>query len=737
MELRLSDDQVMLADTFARFFANESTVERVRAAESTGFDPDLWQKLVALGSPAIRVADIHGGSALGLRDVAVVAEQAGRHIAAAPVVEAAVSAKILSDAGTEAAVRWLEKLLNGSTIVSPALQPAQLQPRQVIPFGVVADAAITLFDDELVLLQAPDPRPDYAENLSSQAIARWDLDSLDRLSLCRGQQAKDIYHAAIEEWKLLCGAKLNGISARCLEYAAEYGRERTAFGVQIGTFQGLAHPLADCATNLDGSRLLLDYAIWKLEQGQEDAGGHISMAYWWATEVSSQTMPQCVHIFGGYGVSEEHDIQLFARRGMALTSLLGDRQQELLTSARRLWAGETSALPAAGDSGLDFDPGPAAAAMTDKVNQFFAQHLTDEHEAYRGHSWDGYHEDIYKKLGQANLLFPSWPKEYGGLDAKPAEQFAIAKAYYANRWTNFPQNTSHVVGEMILEFGSDKIKEEILPQLVNGEALMCLGLTEPHCGSDVFAARTKAVRKGDKWVINGQKMFTSGAHISKFVMLLTNTDPDAPKHVGKTLFLVPLDHPGVEIHRVDTISADRTNITYYTDVELSDDYRLGDVNAGSKVMGYMLSKEQGLSAYGYELRHMITQAVEWARNTQRDGRPVINDPLAQVRLARAYIDYRISELMCLRIVHNTEKNMVQRHHASMLKAFITEAWKANGAELINVAAPDSLFSHTADLNYVEEGWRSSLASCIYAGTTQVHRSVVAEVGLGLPRSRLK
>jgi alkylation response protein AidB-like acyl-CoA dehydrogenase len=131
----------------------------------------------------------------------------------------------------------------------------------------------------------------------------------------------------------------------------------------------------------------------------------------------------------------------------------------------------------------------------------------------------------------------------------------------------------------------------------------------------------------------------------------------------------------------------------------------------------------------------VDQATSWALKTERNGQRVFDDPLAQMRLAVAATHFAIAETMLLRITEQREKGKQIRHYGSMLKAFVTEAWKKNGAELINMAAPDSLFSDTPDLNYIEAGWRSSLASAIYAGSTQVHRSVVAENALGMPRSR--
>lgn len=735
MNLQLTEEQTLLSDTFSRLFKENSNTGTVRRSEPLGFDQDLWRMLVDMDVPGSRVNEAHGGMALGLKDVSLIAYQAGYHIAPVPLLESVVAAKMLSDIGGGVALNWFDKIMSGRCIVSIASQPVSEACRQIVSAGGIADAVIAFDGKELAIFTDAAAKSEFRNNLGSQPISEWDFKNAKREFLTDGDSARSAYEAAIEEWKLLLAAQLSGICARSLEYAAEYSNAREAFGVKIGTFQGLSHPLAECAIANDGTKLLIDFAIWKLQQGHADAHAYISMAYWWSTETATTTIPKCVHIFGGYGVSVEHDIQLFARRGMAMTAILGDRQQEVLNIAKRLWDGSPVSTPEARSSSIDFSLGSDAEEMLTRVKQFFSNNITKELESYRSHSWDGFHPSIYKKLAAENLLFPHWPKDWGGLEAKPSEQLAITRAFYECRWTEYPQGTSGMVGEMIHKFGSPELKQEVLPLIKSGDAICCLGFTEPHCGSDVFSAKTKARKIGGQWIINGQKMFTSGANIAKYVLLLTNTDPEAPKHVGKTLFLVPMDLPGIEIHRVNTISEDRTHITYYSDVVIDDKFRIGEVDSGSKVMGYMLSLEQGGFPSGFEFKHMVDQAVGWALKTKRNRKRIFDDPLVQMRLAAAKTDLTIAELMLLRITEQREKGNNVRHYGSMLKAFVCEAWKKDSAALIGMAAPYSLISNTDDLSYIEGGWRSSLASAVYGGTTQVHLSVVAEKALGMPRSR--
>jgi alkylation response protein AidB-like acyl-CoA dehydrogenase len=160
------------------------------------------------------------------------------------------------------------------------------------------------------------------------------------------------------------------------------------------------------------------------------------------------------------------------------------------------------------------------------------------------------------------------------------------------------------------------------------EAICSMGYTEPSAGSDVAAVTTRAVRQDDgDWRIDGQKMFTSGAHRAQYVFLLTRTNPDAPKHRGITLFIVPLDTEGIEVHPVHTVGDERTNVTYYTGVRVPDAYRVGEVDGDWKVMSYALEIEHGACFASFQ-DELVEAAVAWARETRRDGRAVLDDPLA-------------------------------------------------------------------------------------------------------------
>jgi alkylation response protein AidB-like acyl-CoA dehydrogenase len=262
-----------------------------------------------------------------------------------------------------------------------------------------------------------------------------------------------------------------------------------------------------------------------------------------------------------------------------------------------------------------------------------------------------------------------------------------------------------------------------------------LGYTEPSGGSDAFAAKTRAVRDGDNWVINGQKMFTSGAELASYAMLITRTDPDAPKHKGITLFLVPLDSPGVEIHPVHTFMDERTNATFYSDVGIPDRYRLGGVNEGAKVLAGALSMEQSGGYYHLTIREMADIVADWAREEQRGGQPLIEDSRVLARLAQAHAESFVSEALSGRVLGARLAGQPDLAYGPAAKIFATEAFITNARDLLDLSAPQSLLRGTEGLGVIEKGYRHSTATSIYGGTSEVLRSMVAQRRLGLPRDR--
>jgi alkylation response protein AidB-like acyl-CoA dehydrogenase len=736
MQLDLSPESSAVRDAFERFFATESAAARVRAAEPTGFDPALWRQLVELEAPFMRVRAEAGGGAMGLFDTVLVMEQAGRRLAPAPLAEAIVALRILGEVGGATAEHWLARARDGETVVVLALHEVRPGQRQLTPGGAAAQAILT-FDGRELVLETPASPLAAPATLGGCAIGVFVPGGGERQVLAEGAAAARLWAAALEEWKLLTAAALVGLSREAIGMAAAYACERVAFGQPIGVNQGLAHPLADDIIEADAAALYLWRTLGLVAAGAPEAGAAISQAYWWAARTAAAAVKDALHAFGGYGLTNEYDIQLYHRRAKAWVLPLGDPEDELLRAGRRLFLGEAAALPDAGVVEVDFAAPPEGVALARQTRELFQRVLTPEILARDDHSFDGHDWAVHQALGGAQLLFPDWPVAFGGRGADPAATQACFAVWEEMGYTAHVRSVTSMVGHIVMAFAPDGVKQEVLPALSSGRKTASLGYTEPSGGSDVFAAKTRAVRdpEGEGWIINGQKMFTSGAELASYVLLIARTDPDAPKHKGITLFLVPMDAPGVSLHPVHTFMDERTNATFYDQVRVADCYRLGEVNGGAKVLGAALRLEQSGGNYHRYLERMYKRIAAWARDAERGGRPLIEDPRALVRLARVATHVGLAEVLSARDIWASLTGRFDPAFGPAWKVFSTEAFVADAADLIDLAAPDSLLRGRDGAGIAEDAYRHSAATTIYGGASEVLRSVVAERQLGLPRSR--
>jgi alkylation response protein AidB-like acyl-CoA dehydrogenase len=734
MNFELSEDQQLMRDTFARYLNEHSSMVRVRAALPSGFDPAMWTGLAELGAFSLRVPEEAGGVGLGLLDAAVLMEEVGRTLASGPVAETLIATRLLATLAPGSNNDLLERVTTGQAIVSIALHDVADQPVQWVAGGAVAEAVIARNGDRIVLIAIPESERKSEPNLASTPIAELRLGAAKHTVLSANDAGRKAFAQAIEEWKLLIAAALAGLSRESIRLAAAYACERVAFGQPIGTYQAMSHPLADLSTDTDGGKYLTWKTIRDIADANPEAGAAISLTAWWNIDTAGRAVAQALHTFGGYGLTTEYDIHLYNLRAKAWPLVFGDPSRLLEEAGRRLYAGETAELPEAGSLAIDFDLGEEAQGLAKDVHDFFEANLTPELRAKAHYSFDGHDAGVHRKLAQAGLLFPSWPKEAGGRSAPPYAMNALHQAWEEVGWSSHAISTTGMVGTMIRLFGSDELKREVLTKIVAGEAVCSLGYSEPGSGSDVFAAQTRATRDGEGWRIDGSKMFTSGANIADYVLMLTRTNPDVPKHKGLTMFIVPLKTPGVSIQPVFTFQDERTNITYYDGVKVKDSYRLGAVDGGVKVMAGALEIEHG-GGFAKSQRHMVHAAEELCREIQYRGRPLIEDVAAQVRLARSTAHVLLSEIIAYRAVWSAVQKMPNVGYGPMAKLFSSEKFLKDSADLLNLTAPYSLSKRTGPAGYLNQCYRHAQGTTIYGGTSEVHRSMIAERGLGLPRSR--
>jgi alkylation response protein AidB-like acyl-CoA dehydrogenase len=734
VNFELSQDQQLMRETFARFLNEESTLERVRAALPSGFDQALWTGFAELGAFGLRVPQTAGGLGLGLLDAVVLMEEVGRTLASGPIAETVIAAALLAklDPGEHSGL--LERVLAGRAVITLAFHDVAVEPLQWIAGGAIAEAVIAREGDEIVLLTIRPGERKSESNLASMPIAQLRLGSASRAVLSAGSQGRSVFTQAIEEWKLLTAAALAGLAREAIELASAYARERVAFGQPIGTYQGISHPLADLLCDVDGGKYLTWKTLLDIANGYPRAAAEVSLTAWWNADAAGRAVAQALHTFGGYGLTTEYDIHLYNLRAKGWPLIFGDPARLLEEAGRRLYAGETTILPEVGEVSIDFNLGEEARALANELDTFFKENLTPELKAKAHYSFDGHDPGIHRKLARAGLLFPGWPKEWGGRASPAYALNAASHVWEAHGWTSHVMGVSNMVGTIIRRFGTEHLKSEVLTKIAAGEAICSLGYSEPGSGSDVFAAATRATLEGDVWRIDGQKMFTSGANIADYVLLLARTDPSLAKHKGLTMFIVPLKSPNVEIQPVFTFQDERTNITYYDGVKVPDSYRLGEVNGGVKVMAGALELEHG-GGFGKTQQHMVDAAEELCRELKFRGRPLIEDPAAQVRLARATADVLVADVIAWRALWAGVTKKPNAGFGPMAKLFSSEKFLEDAADLLNLTAPESLSRRTGPAGFLNQCYRHSQGTTIYGGTSEIHRSMIAERALNLPRTR--
>jgi alkylation response protein AidB-like acyl-CoA dehydrogenase len=341
---------------------------------------------------------------------------------------------------------------------------------------------------------------------------------------------------------------------------------------------------------------------------------------------------------------------------------------------------------------------------------------------------------VHLALGAEGYLATDWNDESeGGFSALRRRIWDLEIGRAHTPW--FHWGTTAMVAHTVQQFGSAELTDEVLPGVLSGHIRLCLGYTEPEGGSDVATCKTRAARDGASWIINGSKMFTSNAHNAKYVFLLTNTDPDAPKHKNLTMFLVPLDSPGIEIQPIRIIDGDRTNIVYYSDVRVDDKYRIGDVNGGWAVLRAALDVEHGtvdgdadglqriavMSEHATLMAEAIDRIAVLVAQPGADGRRLLDDKSVAYRLGRS--------IARTEAALSTPGTFGRVANAQTMRDVAPDLMDVLGA----ASALPVDTGGAADDGGAEYIFRLASPVGIYGGTLEVFRNMIAQHALGLGR----
>jgi alkylation response protein AidB-like acyl-CoA dehydrogenase len=386
---------------------------------------------------------------------------------------------------------------------------------------------------------------------------------------------------------------------------------------------------------------------------------------------------------------------------------------------------------------------PEQQALRKELREYFAAMLTPEVRAELGESGEGrpLFRELVRKLGADGWLGLGWPKEFGGQGRPATDQFIMFDEIQRAH-APFPFVTVNTVGPAIMAHGTQAQKDQYLTGILQGEINFAIGYTEPEAGTDLAALRCSAVLDGDEWVINGNKVYTSGANQSDYVWLACRTDTEAPKHQGITLIIVPTKTPGFEWTPIVTVGGVMTTATYYTDVRVPKENVIGEINGGWKLITMQLNHERvGLAALSGLTERLLDDVTTWCRVTPSGSghdQKMIDVPWVQADLAKSHALLDAIRLMTWKLAKAVSDNTLGPAEASGVKVFGTEKAVEVYRTLQGILGPVSHLREGSDgaviHGEVERAARAAQINTFGGGVNEIQRELVATAGLGLVRS---
>ncbi len=373
-----------------------------------------------------------------------------------------------------------------------------------------------------------------------------------------------------------------------------------------------------------------------------------------------------------------------------------------------------------------------------ELREYFAALLSNQpSSAEESEGMGGSSKQIIQQMGRDGWLGVGWPKEYGGHGKGPLEQLIFLEEA-AKAGAPVPMITLNTVGPTIQQYGTDEQKERFLPAILAGDLEVAIGYSEPYSGTDLASLKTRAVRDGDEYVVNGQKIWTSGGNMADFIWLAVRTDPDAPKHKGISLLLVDTKTEGFKWTPIHIVGGGFTTATYYDDVRVPVSMRVGPENGGWQMFTSQINRERVALGPSASLQRELDRVVEWARTTEAAGGGVVADK-EWVRIAFARLQARIeaARLFNWRVAWRSENKDINPADASAMKVYGTELHVEVAhtlMEIIGAAATLRPNSPGAVLRgRVEQSARGALAATFGGGTNEIQREIIAMAGLRTPR----
>jgi alkylation response protein AidB-like acyl-CoA dehydrogenase len=719
MPIAITEDHRLLADIATDLLARHDALGDARRLldGAAATIPAYWAALGEVGWLGLAIDETHGGSGFGLPELVVVAEAFGRTVAPGPFVPTIVASALVHHAASaEQARRLLPGLVDGSVSAAVGLG-GSLTVRDGAVHGdaVHGDAGVVIgaslasllvlaCGDDVVIVEAAAAGVTITvpKNVDpTRPAARVRLDGVPCEVLPGARRA------LVDLARLLFAAEATGIAHACTAQAAAYAKVREQFGRVIATFQAVKHHCADMLVAAE----LATAAVWDAARtglaGGEQFTYAAAVAATLALDAADLDAQLNIQVHGGIGFTWEHDAHLFARRAIALRSIIDTE----LAAADVVELGRRGVTIS-----RSIDLPPEAEAMRDQARAAIAAVRDLDTKAQQ------------RALVASGYAVPHWPAPWGR-NAGAVEQLVIEQELAAAGVKRPSYSiTGWVILTLVQHATDDQIARWVRPAL-DGDVIWCQLFSEPDAGSDAAGVKTKATRVDGGWLLNGQKVWTSGAHLASFGLATVRTDPDAPKHQGITTVVIDLHAPGVEIRPIKMPSgASEFNEVFFSDVFVPDDDVVGPVNGGWSVARATLGNESVSLGSGDGSFTLPNQVVI----DSFDRRP---DAVGVPRLARYLAHVQAAGSLNLRSAHRAVAGGGPGPEGAVTKLVLSEIGHDAASILGALAGPDGAFLDGPGMIAANLGMMNRALS-IAGGTSEIKRNQIGERLLGLPRDPL-
>jgi alkylation response protein AidB-like acyl-CoA dehydrogenase len=738
-----SDDTAeMLRDSLRGFLKAHWTAAGGKERPAPDEISAIWRKLIGQGVAALGSGHDEGG----LREILVAMGELGRAACPAPMWPTALANLALSGSRADAAVDLLERLHAGTAVAAFCFgaRDPDAGAGSICIDGRHATGVLRFIEaaGATHLLVAVDASSLALAQLDASGIVLAPTRAMGAWGLCEVRlnsvpltllplESGDFDDLRLKAQIALL-ARAHGAARRAFELAVDYAKERHQFGQPIGKFQAIQHKLADCLIALEGVRLILDHAARLHDTGDRNWCYFSYCAVAFGGDALRHVSLETQHIFGAIGYAEEHEAAQHFKRVHLDTVALGGAP-----GARRRLA--SYLLDRGGAPLPQYDLGPAGNGLRAEVRRWLDQNWSGDRKArfdeqpFEKREFDA---DFARDIGQTGWIGLGWPKQFGGQGRSPLEQIAFMETMEQGE---APRIGASIQANALMMFGTPAQQQKYLPEILRGEAMHGMGYSEPQAGSDLAALRASAVRDGEHWVINGQKIWTT-TWWGKYMFLAARTDRDAkPPHAGISMFIVPMKTPGITIQPASTMYDGTFANIFYDNVRIPLENIVGEVNGGWKVLTGALAFERGLVGGGIVLK--VAHAYEQLRGhvlvTEGDRPPPGQDPVVRDRMATLACEIEVGRQLMMHCAELAADGVTPPEYGAISKVYSGELMERFGEAALDIlgirAAVSEKMPGAIDNGRFEQNLRHSLMWVISIGTNEIQRSLIAQRGLGLPR----